>query len=291
MKKEVQNNLQVFTYEGREVTFDLQNGHVMVNLTEVAKAFPDKNLSTIINSQEISEYVQKLSERTNVSSLDLQSDTKLKNFSLADNQLLRVVRGGSNPGTWAHRRVALRVAQKLSAEFAIWVDETIETLLKHGVVATENKIEEFLANPDLAIQAFTALKQEREKSRMLESQVYQKESHIEVLECEIKQAVPKVQYHDEVMSSDSLLTTTQIAKNYGWSAIKLNNILKSLGVQFKQSGNWVLYQKYADKGFAKLVPYPYPKSDGTTGTSYELKWFEAGKKFIHNLLKSEGYIS
>ena len=277
MKTEVQNNLQVFTYEGREVTFDLQNGDVMVNLTEVAKAFPDKNLSKIINSQEISEYVQKLSERTNVISADL----------------LTVIKGG-NPqmqGTWAHRRVALRVAQKLSAEFAIWVDETIETLLKHGVVATDNKIEEFLANPDLAIQAFTALKQEREKSRILESQVYEKESHIEVLECEIKQAVPKVQYHDQVMSSDGLLTTTQIAKNYGWSAIKLNNILKSLGVQFKQSGNWVLYQKYADKGFAKLVPYPYPKADGTTGTSYELKWFEIGKKFIHNLLKSEGYIS
>lgn len=267
-------NPQTFVYEGKDVTFNLGNGDVMVNATEMAKVF-NKRPVDWLNTAQAGEMIEELS--------------KVRKITLAD--LVQVTKGGSNSGTWMHEDVALEFARWLSPRFAIWCNDQIKMLLKHGVVATDNKIEEFLANPDLAIQAFTALKQEREKSRILESQVYEKESHIEVLECEIKQAVPKVQYHDQVMSSDGLLTTTQIAKNYGWSAIKLNNILKSLGVQFKQSGNWVLYQKYADKGFAKLVPYPYPKADGTTGTSYELKWFEIGKKFIHNLLKSEGYIS
>ena len=273
MKTEIQNSLQVFTYEGRNVTFDLTNGDVMVNLTEVAKAFPDKNLTHILNTQKMSEYIEKMS--------------KLRNISLAD--LLTVKRGGNNNGTWAHQRIAIRVAQELSTDFAIWVDEIIEMLLTKGTVSIKEVSRADLARMVLDSEA------ENEKltneNRLLESKVYERESQIEVLEVEIKQAVPKVQYHDDVMSSENLLTTTQIAKNYGWSAIKLNSILKSLKIQFKQSGNWMLYQKYANKGYAKLVPYPYPKSDGSVGTSYELKWFESGKKFIHNLLRCEGYIS
>jgi acetolactate synthase small subunit len=108
----------VFNYNGENITFHLGNGNVMVNLTEVAKAFPNKNLSQIINSLEIREYVEKLS--------------KLKNYSLAENQLLITIRGGNENGTWAHQRVALRVAQKLSTDFAIWCDERIEELITKG---------------------------------------------------------------------------------------------------------------------------------------------------------------
>lgn len=285
-------NPQTFVYEGKDVTFNLGNGDVMVNATQMAKVF-NKRVNDWTTLPSTKTFLGELEDVRKSEPTRFSGRSNTREFGNSDYQLV-ITKSGSpdnGGGTWMHEDVALEFARWLSPRFAIWCNDQIKMLLKHGVVATDNKIEEFLANPDLAIQAFTALKQEREKSRILESQVYEKESHIEVLECEIKQAVPKVQYHDQVMSSDGLLTTTQIAKNYGWSAIKLNNILKSLGVQFKQSGNWVLYQKYADKGFAKLVPYPYPKADGTTGTSYELKWFEIGKKFIHNLLKSEGYIS
>lgn len=105
------------SYNGYEVELTKnENGIVYVNLTEVAKAFPNKNLTSIVNSQEIKEYCETLS--------------KLKNFSLAD--LLIVKRGGSDNGTWAHQKVALRVAQKLSPEFAIMVDTWIEELLTTG---------------------------------------------------------------------------------------------------------------------------------------------------------------
>lgn len=52
------------------------------------KAFPNKNLTNIINSVEIREYCNAVS--------------KLQNYSLAD--LLQVNRGGDNPGTWAHQK-------------------------------------------------------------------------------------------------------------------------------------------------------------------------------------------
>lgn len=45
---------KIFSYNGNNVTMRVRKGVVYVNLTEVAKAFPDKNLTHIINSQEIS---------------------------------------------------------------------------------------------------------------------------------------------------------------------------------------------------------------------------------------------
>ena len=109
-----------FDYNGNVIPFE-KGSDVMVNLTAMAKAYPDKNLSTIVNSQEISDYCTSLS--------------KLKNFSLAD--LLIVKRGGDNPGTWAHRLVAIRVAQKLNSDLAVWVDMRVDELLKYGMTATQ----------------------------------------------------------------------------------------------------------------------------------------------------------
>ncbi|MXP05579.1 KilA-N domain-containing protein, partial [Apibacter sp. B3546] len=120
---------QIFIFNGNKITFQFGNGDIMVNVTEFAKAFPNKNLSTIVNSKEIQEYAIELSA--------------IKNFIATD--LLRVENGR---GTWAHQRVALRIAQKLSTQFAIWVDERIEELLRHGLTATPQKIDELIQNPD-----------------------------------------------------------------------------------------------------------------------------------------------
>lgn len=110
-----------FDYKGNQISFERGND-VMVNLTAMAKPYPNKNLTNIINSQEISEYCNSLS--------------KLQNYSLAD--LLIVKRGGDNPGTWAHRLVAIRVAQKLNSDLAVWVDMKIEELMRNGVTTVSN---------------------------------------------------------------------------------------------------------------------------------------------------------
>lgn len=110
-----------FDYKGSQISFE-KGKNVMVNLTSMAKPFPEKNLTQIINSQEINDYCISLS--------------KLQNYSLAD--LLIVRRGGNNNGTWAHRLVAIRVAQKLNSDFAVWVDMRIEELLTTGVATVSN---------------------------------------------------------------------------------------------------------------------------------------------------------
>lgn len=135
------NSVRIFQYNGSNVAFEKGND-VMVNLTEVAKAFPEKNLTQIINSQEIKDYRDALA--------------KLQNYSLVD--LVEVRRGGANPGTWAHQKVALRVAQKLSPDFAIWVDTQLEELLTTGVTTVSNDDETIL-------HAMTVLQQRVEENK------------------------------------------------------------------------------------------------------------------------------
>ena len=64
------------------------------------------------------------------------SETKRQICLLPDFQPVRVVYGGSKGehGTWAIHPIAIRVAQKLNPDFAVWVDEMVLELLTKGKV-------------------------------------------------------------------------------------------------------------------------------------------------------------
>lgn len=102
-------------------------------------------------------------------------------------------------------------------------------------------------------------------------------------EKEINELKPKATYYDLILQNKSLLTTTQIAKDYGWSATRLNKCLHDLGVQYKQSDCWVLYQKYADKGYTHTQTHVIDADKSKPLT----KWTQKGRKFIYELLMNK----
>lgn len=55
---------------------------------------------------------------------------------------------------------------------------------------------------------------------------------------------PKVEYHDNVLKSNGLLTMTMVAKDMSMSAKTLNAMLNVLGLIYKQSQTWYLYSEY-----------------------------------------------
>jgi hypothetical protein len=121
----MKETIKVFKFNGADVPMRSADGEIFVNLTQVAKRFPDKNLSQIINSQEIKDYCDALLKLKNCS---LKDKSEIRFYSSAD--LLIVRKGGINGGgTWAQRKVAIRVAQKLSPELAVWIDAKIEEVL------------------------------------------------------------------------------------------------------------------------------------------------------------------
>ena len=65
----------------------------------------------------------------------------------------------------------------------------------------------------------------------------------------INELLPAANYTKKVLEdNDTLLTITQIAKDFGMSGQALNDLLHDLGVQYKQNGQWLLYSKYQGKG-------------------------------------------
>lgn len=96
---------------------------------------------------------------------------------------------------------------------------------------------------------------------------------------------PKADYTDTILKNKGLVTITQIAKDYGMSGTAMNEILHDLGVQYKQSGQWLLYTKYQDKGYTHSATINITRKDGRPDITMNTKWTQKGRLFIYGLLK------
>lgn len=158
-------------------------------------------------------------------------------------------------------------------KFKRWVtSEVLPSIRKHGLYATN----ELLDNPDLFISVLEELKRERQEKLILKQQ-----------NLEMK---PKASYYDIVLSCKEAVAISVIAKDYGWSARKMNKKLHKLGIQFKQGEIWLLYQDYAEEGYTCTKTHVYPKGNGEMGSRVHTYWTQKGRLFIYDLLKSEGYV-
>jgi len=104
-----------------------------------------------------------------------------------------------------------------------------------------------------------------------------------VLGQRLAEAEPKLTYYDRILQSKSVLTVTQISKDYGMGPRELNKLLKEEGIQYKQSGQWFLYAKYQDKGYTKSTTH----MDEGGNIRLNTKWTQKGRLFIHQLLESK----
>lgn len=169
-------------------------------------------------------------------------------------------------------------------EFKRWVtSEVLPAIRKHGAYMTEQTLEQALTSPDFLIKLATELKTERAKRAELEAEnAIQKQQLIELN--------PKATYYDLVLQCKDLISTTQIAKDYGKSAMWLNKLLAENKIQFKQSDIWILYKKYAEQGYTQTKTDSYIGKDGEAHTRPRTCWTQKGRLFIYDFLKSLGIL-
>lgn len=165
-------------------------------------------------------------------------------------------------------------------KFKRWVTaEVLPAIRKHGVYA----VDEVLQNPDVLIQALTELKKEREEKAKLKETVA-------VQNQQITEMTPKAGYYDVVLNCKDVISTTEIAKDYGWSAKKMNSYLHEKKIQFKQGKIWLPYQKYAEQGLTSTKTSVYNGRDGLSHSNIHTYWTQKGKLFIYELLKKDGIL-
>lgn len=177
---------------------------------------------------------------------------------------------------------SLIISSKLpkAHQFKRWVTfDVLPAIRKYGVYA----VDDLLNNPDFLIKMLKALKAEREQRKALECEVDRQKQLITVLE-------PKASYYDMVLDSPDLVSITVIAKDYGWSGVRMNEYLRSHGIQYKQGCTWMLYADYADKGYTGTKTLAFSSSDGDNRSKVHTYWTQKGRLFIYEKLKEDGIL-
>lgn len=161
--------------------------------------------------------------------------------------------------------------------FRKWITgEVLPSIRKHGVYATGDFLSKSIADPVWAIGVLTELKAQQEEAALLKTQ--------------LAEAKPKIDYCDSILQCPDLVTTSAIAKDYGYSAKKFNKLLHELGVQFKQGDLWLLYQKYAERGWSSTKTHKFMGADATVHCKVHTYWTQKGRIELYHLLKSNGYL-
>jgi prophage antirepressor-like protein len=151
-------------------------------------------------------------------------------------------------------------------------DEVLPSIRKHGAYITDELLERLREDEAYIDELLNRLVDEKMQNMALYGTV--------------KEMAPKVDYYDSILQCPGLVQTSIIAKDYGMSCTAFNRLLHNLGVQFKIGNTWLLYQKFADKGYT--VSRTYRKGDSVS--NIHTYWTQSGRWFLFDMLRWHGIL-
>ena len=162
-------------------------------------------------------------------------------------------------------------------QFKHWVTaEVLPSIRKNGIYATPAAVESILNDPDAWIRLLQEYKAVRDENAVLNQQV--------------ATLLPKANYYDVVLNCKDLVDITLIAKDYGMSAKAFNKLLNQLGIQYKSSGVWYLYQQFAPRGWTKVTTAYTTDTSGERYAFNYTQWTQKGRYELYKILKRNGYL-
>lgn len=158
-------------------------------------------------------------------------------------------------------------------KFKHWVTaEVLPSLRKHGAYFTTETLHKTMSDPRELAKLLTALADEQDKRRKLEEE----NAFLSV----------KAKYYDRILHSKNSVPVTQIAKDYGMSAIAFNRMLHDYGIQYSVRNSWVLYAEYANLGYTQSRTYTIDENKAVMHTC----WTQKGRIFLYKFLKERGVL-
>ena len=142
----------------------------------------------------------------------------------------------------------------------------------------------------MALEAEEEKEKLQEKVSGLEADKYglmldnsQKDQQIRTLE-------ERTAYLRVIMADNSTVTASQIAQDYGMSAVSFNNLLRGLHVQRKIGEQWVLYADFVNMGYVSTRMIPIHHAGGTDTYKPMTVWTQLGRKFLYEHLKKHAVL-
>ena len=106
----------------------------------------------------------------------------------------------------------------------------------------------------------------------------------------ITEMLPKVSYYDRILQSNATMTITQIAQDYGMSAVRMNKELESMKIQHKVRGQWILFAQFLKGGYVHSRAVDIIRKDGQHDVKYNTEWTTKGRIFLYESLKAKGIL-
>ena len=106
----------------------------------------------------------------------------------------------------------------------------------------------------------------------------------------ITEMLPKVSYYDKILQSNATMTVTQIAQDYGMSAMRLNKELESMRIQHKVRGQWILFAQFLEGVYVHSRAVDITRKDGQHDVKYNTEWTTKGRIFLYESLKAKGIL-
>lgn len=207
------------------------------------------------------------------------------NFSLVDYQDKK---GETRPCYSLNKEECLYIATKFN-------DEARAKLIKRW-----KELEEQHQKPSVPQNYLEALKSlvkaEEEKQQLALENKKQQEQIVTIsktnmeLGNKITEMLPKVSYYDKILQSNATMTVTQIAQDYGMSAMRLNKELESMRIQHKVRGQWMLFAQFLEGGYVHSRAVDIVRSDGRHDVKYNTEWTTKGRIFLYESLKAKGIL-
>lgn len=157
--------------------------------------------------------------------------------------------------------------------FKHWVTaEVLPSIRRNGAYLTAEMLHKTMSDPRELAKILNTLADEQEKRQKLEEE----NAFLTV----------KARYYDQILNSKNAVPVTQIAKDYGMSAVTFNKLLHDLRIQFPIRNSWVLYAEYADKNYTQSKTYQIGEDKSVMHTC----WTQAGRLFLYQFLKERGIL-
>ena len=151
--------------------------------------------------------------------------------------------------------------------------------------------------PQTYLEALKSLvKAEEEKQQLALENKKQHEQIITIsktnmeLGNKITEMLPKVSYYDKILQSNATMTVTQIAQDYGMSAVRMNKELESMKIQHKVRGQWILFAQFLKGGYVHSRAVDIIRKDGQHDVKYNTEWTTKGRIFLYESLKAKGIL-
>lgn len=148
---------------------------------------------------------------------------------------------------------------------------------KYFIACEENRKE--LSRKEILM---IALKAEEEKEKLALENKNLKAENLELQQ--------QSEYARFILQSKKTVLVTQIAQDYGMTAIRFNALLRDLRIQRKVNGQWILYGEYLGKGYVHSATHNYTHSNGSPDVSLNTEWTQKGRLFLYEELKRNGIL-